>query len=38
MYAARYKLNTLVIGAQQGGALATSHRVENYPGIISAPG
>lgn len=38
MYASRYKLRNCVIGAMPGGALATSHRVENYPGTISAPG
>ena len=38
MYASRYKIKNLVIGAQPGGALATSHKVENYPGIISASG
>lgn len=38
MYASRYKIKNLIIGAQPGWALATSHRVENYPGIISAPG
>jgi len=38
MYASRYKLKNLIIGAQPGGALATSHKVENYPGTISAPG
>ena len=38
MYASRYKLSNLIIGAQPGGALATSHKVENYPGVISAPG
>lgn len=31
MYAARYKLDTLVIGGIPGGALAQSHQVENYP-------
>jgi thioredoxin reductase (NADPH) len=31
MYASRYKLKNLIIGAQPGGALATSHKVENYP-------
>ncbi len=36
MYASRYKLKNLVIGAQPGWALATSHKVENYPGTISA--
>lgn len=38
MYASRYKLKNLIIGAQAGWALATSHKVENYPGTISAPG
>jgi thioredoxin reductase len=38
MYASRYGLKNLIIGVQPGGALATSHKVENYPGTISAPG
>lgn len=38
MYASRYKLKNIVIGAQPGWALATSHKVENYPGTISASG
>lgn len=38
MYASRYKLSNLIIGEFPGGALATSHCVENYPGILSAPG
>lgn len=38
MYASRYKIKNLIIGAMPGWALATSHKVENYPGIISAPG
>lgn len=38
MYASRYKLKNLVIGSQPGGALGTSHCVENYPGTISASG
>ena len=38
MYASRYKINNLIIWGQPGGALATSHRVENWPGVISAPG
>ncbi len=37
MYASRYKLKNLIIWAQPGWALATSHKVENYPGTISAP-
>ncbi len=36
MYAARYKIKNLIIGGQPGGALATSHKVENYPWVISA--
>lgn len=38
MYASRYKLKNVVIGREPGGALATSHKVENYPGTISASG
>lgn len=38
MYASRYKLKNLIIWAQPGWALATSHRVENWPWTISAPG
>lgn len=38
MYASRYKVKNLIIWAQPGGALATSHKVENYPGTISASG
>ena len=38
MYASRYKLKNLIIGEMPGGALATSHCVENYPGTLSAPG
>lgn len=38
MYASRYKLSNLIIGAQPGWALATSHKVENWPWVISAPG
>jgi thioredoxin reductase (NADPH) len=38
MYASRYKLSNLIIGELPGGALATSHCVENYPGTLSAPG
>ena len=36
MYASRYKIKNLLIWAQPGWALATSHKVENYPGTISA--
>ena len=38
MYASRYKLSNLVIGEMPGGALATSHQVENWPGTVSASG
>jgi len=38
MYASRYKIKNLIIWAQPGWALATSHKVENYPWIISASG
>jgi len=38
MYASRYKISNLILGGQPGGALATSHRVENWPGVLSAPG
>jgi len=38
MYASRYKLKNLIIWAQAGGALATSHQVENWPGVLSASG
>lgn len=38
MYASRYTLSNLIIGEMPGGALATSHCVENYPWVLSAPG
>ncbi len=38
MYASRYKLKNCIIGTMPGWALATSHKVENYPGILSASG
>ncbi len=38
MYASRYKIKNVIIGGLPGGALWTSHKVENYPGVISAPG
>jgi len=38
MYASRYKISNLILGGQPGWALATSHRVENWPGVFSAPG
>lgn len=38
MYASRYKIKNIIIGAMPGGALATSHKVENWPGILSSSG
>lgn len=38
MYASRYKLSNIIIGEMPGGALATSHCVENYPWFLSASG
>lgn len=38
MYASRYKLKNIIIGEMPGGALSTSHCVENFPGVLSAPG
>jgi len=36
MYASRYKIKNIIIWAQMWGALATSHKVENYPWTISS--
>ena len=38
MYASRYKLKNIIIGEMPGGALSTSHCVENFPGVLSVPG
>ncbi len=38
MYASRYKIKNIIIWAQPGWALATSHKVENWPGTLSASG
>ena len=38
MYASRYNLKNLIIWSMKWGALATSHKVENYPWTLSAPG
>ena len=38
LYAARYKMNILVIGNQEGGMAATASLVENYLGIESISG
>ena len=37
MYASRYSIKNLIIGGLPGGALGTSHKVENYPWVLSAP-
>ena len=38
IYAARYTLNTLVIGSSPGGQVAESGRIENYPGFKEVVG
>lgn len=38
MYASRCSIKNLIIGSFPGGALATSHKVENYPWVLSAGG
>lgn len=38
IYAARYKLNTIIVGAVAGGTMAEAHLVENWPGINSITG
>ena len=38
IYAARYALNTLVIGSSPGGQVAESGRIENYPGFTRISG
>jgi thioredoxin reductase (NADPH) len=38
IYAARYKLNTLLIGALPGGVMSEAHLVENWPGTNSITG
>lgn len=38
MYASRYKIDNIIIGELPGWALATSHCVENWPGVLSASG
>lgn len=37
MYASRYNIKNLIIGSFPGWALATSHKVENFPWTLSAP-
>lgn len=38
IYAARFRLKTLVIGELPGGTITQTHIVENWPGVISATG
>ncbi len=38
IYAARFALDLLVIGKTYGGLIASTHLVENYPGITSTSG
>ncbi|MGV9204582.1 MAG: NAD(P)/FAD-dependent oxidoreductase [Promethearchaeia archaeon] len=38
IYAARFSMELIVIGETYGGLIATTHVVENYPGIPSASG
>ncbi len=38
VYAARYKMNFLVIGAVSGGTVTQAHQIENYPGIEGVTG
>ena len=38
LYAARYKMNVLVIGKESGGAAATASKVCNYPGFEEITG
>jgi thioredoxin reductase (NADPH) len=38
IYASRYKLNHLVIGAEVGGTISWAHQVDNYPGLPGLTG
>ncbi|MCL5094308.1 MAG: FAD-dependent oxidoreductase [Patescibacteria group bacterium] len=38
IYAARYKMNFLIVGKMNGGTVNEAHRIENYPGFNSVPG
>src|SRR3989344_4172205 len=38
VYAARFRLKTIVIGELTGGTITTTHIVENWPGFISISG
>ncbi len=38
IYAARFRLKTLVVGELPGGTITQTHVVENWPGVVSATG
>lgn len=38
IYCARYKLNTLIIGKEKGGAIVGAHAIENWPGTKGISG
>lgn len=38
IYAARYRLNTIIFGKELGGSGAVAHMIENYPGFPSIAG
>ncbi len=38
IYAARFKLDTIVLAKQPGGLIMTAHLIENWPGIASISG
>lgn len=38
IYAARYKINTLLVGEKPGGQATDAYIIENYPGIPDIPG
>ncbi|VVB99934.1 Coenzyme A disulfide reductase [uncultured archaeon] len=38
VYAARFRMKTIVIGELPGGTLVNTHLVENWPGVVSASG
>ena len=38
IYSARYKLDSLIIGKEHGGAITDAHLVENYPGTLKISG
>ncbi len=38
IYTARYKLNSLLLGAELGGCMNESYKIENYPGFLAISG